>query len=115
MEQDAVTGQQSPDCVLPSSMPEPEGAKIVPGPGSRNPALALQHPPRKPARTRTQSPLLSSRQVNKMECRRGRTLKGIQRPDLFDVLAGCGVAGEQQVIAVIDSDAQLGIKKRAAA
>ncbi len=59
--------------------------------------------------------MLAGRDIDERDRCLGRPLERIERPDARDIGRRRLVAGEEQVIAVVDANAQLGIDKGAAA
>ncbi len=59
--------------------------------------------------------MLAGLDIDERDRRLGGPLEGVERADALDIGGRRRVAGEQQVIAVVDANAQFGIEKGAAA
>ncbi len=86
--------------------PQLQRIAIVADPRPRHPPRRAQHPPRQAASAGAQGPALAGRQIDN---------ERVEGADALDVGERCGVARQQQVVAVVDADPELDIEERATA
>ncbi len=114
-EQHAIGRQHRRDRVLRRGAPQPQRFEIIARSGPRDPPRRAQHPPRDNALSGSHRPPLTGRDIDERDRRLGGPLERIERPDALDIGRRRLVAREEQVIAVVDANAQFGIDKGAAA
>ena len=94
---------------------EPRQRHIVEHACSRHTSARIENPKRNAAVIEAKRPSLAAREIGKRELRSGRTCQPVLGADAAHIVERGVVAGEQQVIAVVDGHADRGVVVGAAA
>jgi hypothetical protein len=92
-----------------------ERGEIVGGSGAGHPSSRAADPPRHGAAVRPQGPALAARRLDKREDRVERAFERLTRADPIEIVARRAIAGEQEMVAVVDPAAEFGIEIRTTA
>jgi len=95
--------------------PQLQQGQMVGGARTRGAARARQHPPRDPPHIRPQHPARPIGEIDERKCRLGRHRHARTRADRVQVGERGLVAGQQQMIAIVDAQPEFAVQIRAAA
>ena len=93
---------------------EPDEGSIVGRRRPRHPALPVEHPPGEPPGIDAQRPAITARDVRESEIGRSGTGESAGGADGIEIGQRGAIAGEQEMIAVVDHDAQCRVMIRPA-
>jgi len=94
---------------------QPQHAEIIAGAGAGHAALLGEDPPGQPAAIGAQGPARAAAKIEKGDARLLGTGERRRRADRLDIGHGVAIAGEQQMIAIVDAAAELLVEIGAAA
>ncbi len=87
-----------------------EHVEIIDAARTRDPPASPEDPPRKSPAIRPQDPPLPGRHVDKRESRVLGAVDRAARADPLEIVERAAIAGEQQMVAVVETAAELGVE-----
>ena len=110
LEQDAALADAVGHGVVRAGQGETEPRKIVPYPSIGHAPPGVEEPPRQSAGARPQAPSLAGAQIQEWKTRRNRSHQLVGGADVREIAHGGSVAGQQQMVAVVDGAIEPGIE-----
>ncbi len=101
--------------VVRPGLGQPAQRQVVARPGPRHPAAGQQHPPGQPAAVRAHGEFAVALQVDEAEAGPGRRRQPVAGADQVEIAPDVAVAGQHQVVAVVDHPVQRRLVEGAAA